>query len=303
MKVYGKIAMVAVAIMVVLSLTVQARRGEKLSETYDAKQLVRIETVSGDCTITKSTSGKIEVQVFASVRPSDAFEPIIKERANSLRLSERFYGSSSGSSEWVIAIPEGTEIRFESASGDLTIEEMDGEFEVSTASGDLRFEGCTGEFDFNTASGDIEMIDCTGDFNLNSASGDIETENCKGEFEVDVASGEIDVRGVILEHPSHFSSASGDVQVILGASPTEDLSVSTASGSVVLDYNGHPIEGYFEFTSRQRRGQIDSPIDFDDEETFRRHGERYVKKVFTRGKDAPEILLSTASGRISLEEG
>ena len=107
----------------------------------------------------------------------------------------------------------------------------------------------------------------------------------------------------IFDEASAFSSASGDVYVELAETPEHDLELSSASGNSVLNFNGHPIEGQFEFVAKYRKGDIESPIDFDDEETFRRPGDRdrYVRKTFSRG-DKPYISIRTASGEAVLEE-
>ena len=99
-----------------------------------------------------------------------------------------------------------------------------------------------------------------------------------------------------------FSSASGRVRVSLAESPEVDLDISTASGRAVLDYNGNPLSGHYEFVCKARKGRVSSPVDFEDEETFRRHGERYIARTFTKGSDAPQILLGTATGSVTLKD-
>jgi len=82
-----------------------------------------------------------------------------------------------------------------------------------------------------------------------------------------------------------------------------DLDVSTASGRATLDYDGNPIKGFFEMVSKDRRGRIKCPFDFEDEERFDRWGDTYVRKTFTREGNEPRITIQTASGRATLIEG
>ncbi|UCD64254.1 MAG: hypothetical protein JSW34_02115, partial [Candidatus Zixiibacteriota bacterium] len=84
--------------------------------------------------------------------------------------------------------------------------------------------------------------------------------------------------------------------------PEHDLKVSTASGRAILDYNGNTLTGRFELIAKERSGDIDAPFDFDNVETFRKWGDKYVSKTFTRGSDTPEILVATASGRATLRD-
>lgn len=268
----------------ILALSVLAGRDGDVTRTFDKKERVKINTVSGDCIIEPAEGDQIEVTVDHRYSPRGSFEPVFKERARSLRLSERMYGSNSGSSIWTVRVPNGTFIQFETASGNLSI------------------HGVKGELSANTASGDIEVIDCEGMFELNTASGTIEIENCKGEFSANSASGHVYAEGVIIGAVSNFSTASGTVVVELGQTSDYDLSVGSASGKALLNYDGNPLKGLFELTAKERSGRILSSVDFDEEERFRRWGDRYVRKSFTRGSGDPIIEISTASGRAELKE-
>lgn len=307
-------------VMLVLSMSAFAGRKEVVEKTFDAKESVRISTISGDCIIKQGDVDKIHVHLVYTYRPSGSFEPEFEERGKVLRLSENHYESNSGNSVWTITVPAETRIRFSTASGDfeavgmtgdlkaatasgdMVIEDCTGRFDFETASGDLMATDCKGEFEFSSASGDITIDDCSGTFELESASGDVEIEDCEGEFEAGVASGDIEVEGVVITAPSSFETASGDVDVVLGASSEYDLVLSTASGSATLDYSGHPINGSFEFLARVRRGRIVAPFDFDKEEEFERWGDDYVRKSFKRGSDGPLIAIETSSGRAKLIE-
>ena len=167
---------------------------EKVHKTFKAKKEVRIRTVSGDCIVEKGDSDMIIVDLTYFVRPMDAFEPEFEEKGNVLKLSERWYGSSSGEVTWKITVPEKTEIDFSTASGNLTIRDMNNSVKANTASGEITVENSEGEFDFNTASGDIVLENTKGEFDLSTASGEIEANNIQGEFEMSTASGDIDVK-------------------------------------------------------------------------------------------------------------
>jgi hypothetical protein len=289
------------------------------SWTFSGKDRIKLSTVSGDCIIESVEGDQIIVELEYSYRPSDSFEPLVRERGRTIQIEERMYDSNSGYSRWTLRVPNDVRVEFETASGDLTatdlrgdiqantasgdfeIEHCEGEMDLNTASGDVRLSDSRGEFDANTASGDVEVSACDGEIDVSTASGDIDLRDCKGEFDVSVASGDIDARGMLLEYESSFSSASGDAHVEVAATPEYDLSVSSASGDAILSYGGHPFRGRFEFTAQVRRGRIDSPIEFEDEEIIERHGDRdYVRKWFTEESDSPLIAISTGSGRASL---
>ncbi len=270
--------------ILILCLSSFAGPKKELIREFDKKELISLKTVSGDCMIKTGDNDKIIVKVTNEYSPRDSFEPSFRERDKTLRMREKIYGSNHGRSMWVITVPEGTEIDFSSASGGMLVEDY------------------TGELRGNTASGDYEIINCGGLFHLNTASGYYEIENCQGEFDIQTASGNIDAQGIIITEESDFGTASGNVRITLGATPEHDLNIGSASGKALLNYGGNKMIGLFELTSKYNSGRIDAPFEFDDVEKFRKHGQRYVMKSFTRETDQPLITIGTASGRASLRE-
>jgi DUF4097 and DUF4098 domain-containing protein YvlB len=208
---------------------------------------------------------------------------------------------STASGDLEVTGPIG-EIEASTASGDIELENVIGEVEVSTASGEITIAKADGELDISTASGDVEGDGIKGEINISTASGEIEISDSKGAFGLSCASGEITAKGITVEGSSTFSTASGSVEVILAKTSEYDLSLSTASGDVTLDYNGNTVKGYFEFKADKRRGKIKCPFDFDEEEEYERGDRTYVRKSFSKGGDEPEIILSTASGKVVLKK-
>ncbi len=270
--------------ILILSLSSFANPKREFVREFDKKELVSLKTIAGDCIIKTGDNDKITVKVINEYSPRDSFEPSFRERDNSLRMKEKIYGSNRGGSTWIITVPEGTEIDFSSTSGGIMIRDYNGELRGSTA------------------SGDYEIINCKGYFYLNTASGYYGIENCQGEFDIHSASGNIDAQGIIITEESDFASASGNVKVTMGATPEHDLNVGSASGRALLNYDGNKMIGLFELTARYDLGRIDAPFEFDDVEKFRKNGQRYILKSFTRETDQPLITIGTASGRATLRE-
>lgn len=291
---------------------------QEVHKTFETKKTIKIKTVSGDCIVKKGSADEIKVDLKYSVDPEDAFEPDIQETSNSIRIKERWYGSSTGRVTWTLTVPANVEIDFSTASGDLSIYDLSSSVEASTASGDISIENSNGEFEISTASGDINLVDSKGECDFSTASGDIEVRNVEGELEFSTASGDIEVKkstgvfdlrcasgeieatDVIIDGDSEFSTASGDVEVRLAESSKYDLDLSAASGDVKLDYNGNTVQGYFEFTAHADRGRIDAPFDFDKEEEFEEGRYTYMKKSFTKEGATPRVILSTSSGKAIL---
>jgi DUF4097 and DUF4098 domain-containing protein YvlB len=194
------------------------------------------------------------------------------------------------------------EVDISTASGDISVENCGGNVELSTASGEISAKKCGGDIELSTASGDIEAVGLSDEIELSTASGDIEISDSKGTFDLGCASGGIKAKGITIMGASEFSTASGEVLITLAETSEYDLELSSASGDVVLDYNGKPVKGFFEFTANKRRGRIACPFKFDKEEEFEEHGETYLRKSFSMKGDAPMIHLSTASGKAELKK-
>jgi len=258
---------------------------EEIARAYAGKETVSIRTVSGGCQVRVGPDDSIRVHLEHAHVPPGVFEARFGERERSLLLEEVFDGStSSGYSTWTVTVPAGTTIEFSSASGDLEIEGLEGGVEASIASGDVEIRHFQGELQINTASGDVDL------------------EEISGALQIHTASGEIEITDVTLEAESSFASASGDVEVKLARSAAHDLSVASASGDAILDYDGNAILGRFVFTAKVNGGRIVSPFAFDSEERFTQHEELYDRKSFTRDGDTPTVTIATASGKAQLRQ-
>lgn len=194
------------------------------------------------------------------------------------------------------------DIEIATASGDISVKKAGGEVEFSTASGDIEAMGLSDEIELNAASGDIEITDSEGDFDISAASGDIDISDVNGTFDIGCASGDITAKGVTIGGASEFSVASGNVKVMLAETCEFDLEINSASGDVLLDYNGNPVKGLFVFTIRKDKGRIVCPFKFDTEEEFMQNGKKHVRKSFSKGGDTPVVKVNSASGKVELKE-
>jgi hypothetical protein len=309
----------------------------EIRKTFKDKKVVQLSTFSGDCIVKKARGGEIEI-LFIHSYSNTNFEPRFEEDGNKLILKEKFHLSGSGDSTWNISVPDKTTVLFQSISGNFTVEGVKGDITASTVSGDLAARDCKGELNLKSISGELdvknlsgninvtgvssslEIKDLSGEIRLNTASGDIKAErldgsvlvkcpsgdieitDAKGSIEVKAASGDIHAEGIIIKKESSFKVASGDIYVELAKSAEQNLSLECASGDAVLNYNGNPIEGYFEFKAIDDRGDIISPFPFDKEEEEEKWGKKYLIKSFKRGLDVPKIRIYTASGKAELRQ-
>jgi len=329
-------------IILLLSWNYSIAGGQKeIHKRFDGKKSVELQTVSGDCTIKTHNSEEIIVDIVYDEKLHKAVEFKFREASKKLIIEEDWSNLSRGGGDifWTLTVPKETEIEFSAASGDLNVSGLSKSLESNTASGDIEIEDVSGEIDISVASGDITIINCSGKIEISTASGDINIENSKGDielstasgdikavniaddeiefstasgkieisnsrgsFDLSCASGEINASSITIEGPSSFSTASGDVEVILAETSEYDLELSAASGDILLDYNGASIKGYFEFEAKKRRGKITCPFDFDLEEEFEKNGNTYLRKSLSIKGKTPEIYLNTASGKVELKK-
>ena len=285
MKYSSKILVVFTSAMAILMLTAFSGNDDETAWKFEDIKLIKVKTLSGDCVIEKGQTGEVSVNVVKGYTPRKSCKTIVRDDGETLEITEEITGTGSGrSTVWTLAVPDDIEVEFFSTSGGMTISDVEGSF-----SG-------------NTASGNYEMINCRGNFSFNTASGGYNIRNCRGMFKINSASGDIGAVGLEIDASSTLASASGSVNVKVGKTPEHDLNVGSASGKAVLDYDGNPLSGYFEFEAKARGGDIDSPVAFDDEETFYKNDQRYVRKWFVKGPDKPEITIGTSSGSAVLRE-
>jgi len=290
---------------IILSLLITsnlfAQREKVENKVYDKKKEVKLKLVLGSCEIKKSNDDKIHVKLVYTY-DDDNFEPVFKERERSIFLQEKFHGDNPrGHSRWTIAISNDTEINFNSATGDLLVEDITADIKGNTGTGDLEFRGVKGEFDLNTGTGNIEVLDSEGEFDLNSGTGSVDIENSTGNFNLSSGTGDVEAQNITIEYDGDFSSGTGDVVVRRPKGEDFDLSISSGTDDATLDMDGRPIEGYFEFSASARRGRIISPVDFDDEEEYWSGDDKYDRKSFTKGKKSNRFYIKTGTGKARLK--
>lgn len=336
MRQFKTITLFLILIVAVLWVNLQADDGKEITKTFKDIDLVKFKTMTGDCVVKKAEGKNVTVHLRYE-GGEDFFKPHISKEGTTLIIRDKL-GSGGEDSVWTISVPGKTTVKAAAISGNFSIEGVTADVEVKTVSGDIKAKDCYGDMklfttsgemsavnlegeidlkglssdlvikklkgklDIKTASGDIEAGDLEGKISIKVASGDIEIKKAKGEFKIQAASGDIDAVGITITNSSAFKVASGDVEIILVKSPAHDLKLASASGDVVLDYNGNPINGWFEFRARVDNGKIRSPFTFDKEEIEEKWSKKYNVKSFKKGEDTPKIYLHTSSGTAELKK-
>lgn len=281
--------------------TIYAQREKEINKTFDKKNEVKIKLVLGSCEITKSSDDKIHVNVVYTY-DDDNFEARFRERSRYVSIQEKFNGNEPrGYSRWTVEIPGGTEIDFNSATGDLLLDDTSSDVKGSTGTGDIEFRSAIGEFDVSTGTGNIDIMDSEGEFDVSSGTGRVVIEKSKGNFDASSGTGKVEAFDIFIEYDGEFSSGTGDVEVTRPKGDGFDLSISSGTDDATLDMDDTPIEGYFEFSANARRGRIISPVDFDKEEEYWSGDNRYDRKSFTKGSKTNRFYIKTGTGKARLK--
>lgn len=211
---------------------------------------VMVSSHAADLTVTVGDAGMVHVHF-----PSGGAEQYRIQHSGdrvTVRRGDRKSGPDHISIE--VTVPEGTELKLSSASGDVDVRGAVGDVDISLASGDVHVDGATGGVRVKSASGDIEIGDSPGAVDATTVSGDVRLATAAGAVNVTTASG--DVRIAAVDDICAINSVSGAVTIY--RCDATDTMVRTMSGDVVI---GLPprrlIELDFESIAGDIRNQVE----------------------------------------------
>ncbi len=116
------------------------------------------------------------------------------------------------------------------ASGDATIDDVDGDVELHAASGRLRLRS-GGRVTAHTASGKVEIGSAGGDVEVHAASGEVRIGVAEASVRVKTASGKVAI-GEAQRGTIELNAASGDLRVGVRSGVVAHLDLNTISGKV-----------------------------------------------------------------------
>lgn len=191
----------------------------------------------------------------------------------------------------VITVPNATEVRITSGSGDIDLEGIDGNHRIECASGDVEIQTVRGDLNISTASGDIEGKSLTGEVVFSAASGDIELEDVSGAIAASTASGDIEITGSDLSLEA--SAASGDVELRI-ARLAGDITVDSASGDIELAVGA---DNHARVHLETASGNVSSKLPLSE----LKQDKKRTELQGTLGDGTNRIVLETASGDVTLK--
>ena len=228
---------------------------------------LQVFTHSGDITVRRGPSGSVQINAkiyashnwpFGESRQADVEEiqknPPLHQNGNSIQID--YPSVRNLSIDYEITVPADTTVRthsgsgdqsvdgiqknvdLESGSGDMRLNDLNGEVRVHTGSGNVQADLVAGPVDAEAGSGDIRVRSKgPGDIHVHTGSGNIEVRDINGALRAEAGSGDITVDGT-QTGAWEIRTGSGDVSLRLPSEASFDLDVSTSSGT--LDVT-HPV--------------------------------------------------------------
>jgi DUF4097 and DUF4098 domain-containing protein YvlB len=218
----------------------------KFEFSVDDVPTIELRVASGRTDLQPGASSRVEVDVTGS-----GAEFVVVEQLGStilIREERRLFGGRSVNIR--VSTPSGSHldatvasmdiyarvdlgrINLQTASGDLDIGQADGVV-LRTASGDVKVDEILNDCEVSSASGDVRIHRVSGDLSVSTASGDIVADAVDGRCELKSASGDLRVgccRGALIE----LKSMSGDLRVGIPAGTRVEAEIDSLSGDVRL---------------------------------------------------------------------
>jgi DUF4097 and DUF4098 domain-containing protein YvlB len=242
-----RLTSVSLATCAALTVAVSARAQDfRWSGSAAAGSEVSVSNVTGNVTVTASTTGRVEVlgTKRGSGRNYDRIKADVQQTSRGIAIcvlyDENSYCDENGNhsnsrGRWndddnggnarmdlQVAIPTNLQVSASSVSGDVSVTGAQGDVRANTVSGDVRLDGLRAtSVKANTVSGDLEV-------------------------RIDALTGRGDLS---------FNSVSGDVTLLVPRAFDADLSMSSVSGDVNSDF-ALTVSN----TNRLRRGSVEARI-------------------------------------------
>jgi hypothetical protein len=158
---------------------------------------------------------------------------------------------SNGKIEFIIEVPESTEVDIDTSGGSIKAENLDGRTRLDTSGGSIRASRIGGELLADTSGGAITIDDVDGDVNADTSGGSIEVRSVRGNLRADTSGGGItisDVTGKIDADTSGGSikideagdyvradSSGGPIRVSFSPGNAAGGTISTSGGGITVE--------------------------------------------------------------------
>jgi len=278
---------------------------KKEEKTFTGITTIECEFALGNVEIVKSSDAKVHVEVNYTL-DDKYFTPRFSASGKRLNLKEKYDNDyddeKDGDVSWILKVPDGVEIDFNTGVGDIKINGCDIEFEGNTGTGSISITNAKGEYDINTGTNDIIITDCEGEFSCNTGTGKVLIQGVKGEIKANSGTGKVKAENITIVFDGSFNSGIADVTIIGPKGDEFDLTVNSGLGDAVVDLNGMALDGYLEMKCNVRSGKIVAPVTFDTEEIYGKNRSKTLVKTYRDENMKRRFYISTGTGKAVLKK-
>lgn len=194
------------------------------SATMAAPKPVKISTENGSVTVTRSTTGQIEIKADSALQTPerrDAFSIRAETDGDRFIIEPVWPDGKMLSSErcaFVIALPETTGLTIETSNGAIEITAFSGETTLETSNGRITVNGHDGPLSLRTSNGAIKATDLKGTLKARTSNGRLTIGFADG------ATGPVDAK-----------TSNGAIELDVPTTFAGTLSLSTSNGGVKVE--------------------------------------------------------------------
>jgi DUF4097 and DUF4098 domain-containing protein YvlB len=204
-----------------------------------------LSNIRGSVEIHPGDEAVIRIQITKDANSGDAkgTEVELSQAADStVKVATRFpegawrwlFGSGPCKVNYVIQATRKCFLKINGVSSELLAEGFEGEFSFHSVSGEMALRSLTGPVKVNTVSGKVELAELTGDLHLTTISGKVSGRGIRGHLHLNTVSGQValdesslssvdattvsgrmEYQTAFSTGPYHFSSVSGDVELLV----------------------------------------------------------------------------------------
>ena len=224
MKVTRIAVVCTVALVCLIAVSAVAQDFQK-SYSLAPGSRVAVKNVSGNVVVNGYPGSDVVIAAIKEGPDRELVQIEEQQDAQGITVVARYPQNTrcDASVRFELRVPAGTEYNFDS---------------LSSASGNVSVEGVQGKVRARTASGNVSVRQARGSIDATSASGNVEVQGVSGAVNARTASGDVDVE-LLAQSPADemkFATASGNVTVRAPANFDAEVEMSTASGSLKTDF-------------------------------------------------------------------
>ena len=234
-------------------------RGDRLDLELEGVTQLSVRIIGGEVNVTASAGagGPVRLEVDVLRGPEVEVDlrsdgTLVVEHQPPRTIGNLLNGNLSLKANVAVVVPEDTEVRVRTVSGDAFVGGVAAGTSVSTVSGRITATGLDGDVSLKSVSGDLEVQGVGGVVHANSVSGDLTISGGDPE-EITARAVSGDLTFDLDEVPDvDCTTVSGDVALRLPADAGIDLDAITVSGRLETSFP----DGDLDAGKRRLRGRI-----------------------------------------------